>query len=100
MLLDLLRLTDRYESIGNTAAEESQMVGEDSNELDEHEPANLPLPERILNHLRSTECQMPVHYAVWAEEAGFDDLIDFSMALNRARVARLRTTASTLEPPP
>jgi hypothetical protein len=46
------------------------------------------LQQLVIDHLRSTSCDMPVHYKPWAEEAGFHMLIDLRVELLRARLAR------------
>jgi hypothetical protein len=88
ILLNELRLQNRYEGWADATAIQEQILQEHSfNDLEKiHE--DLTLPQLILEHLRSTDCQMPINYRDWANEAGFLNIFCLELELLRARVAR------------
>ena len=88
ILLNELRLQNRYERWADAATKQEQIIQEHSlNDLENlHE--DLPLPQLILEHLRSTDCQMPINYTDWANEAGFLNIFCLELELLKSRLAR------------
>ena len=104
-VLDELRLRNRYERNADEAAEQERILREHYPYFQETDPAELPWQQLVVEHLRETECRMEVAAPMWAEEAGFHDLAELSIELQRARLARhykrdlVQRLLSGLEPP-
>jgi hypothetical protein len=88
IVLDELRLRNRYQHFAEGAAEQERILTEHYPYLQESAPEELPWQSLVVEHLRETECRMEVHAPLWAEEAGFRDLAELVIELQRARLAR------------
>lgn len=88
VVLDELRLRNRYEHYADGAAEQERVLRDQYPHLQEEDPEELPWQALVVEHLQETECRMDVHAALWAEEAGFRDISELSIELQRARLAR------------
>jgi hypothetical protein len=92
LVLDELRLGGRYEAAASAAAEQERILHEHHPDFKEAGFRDLSLQQLVIDHLRSTACDMRVHYKHWAEEAGFHLLVDLRVELLRARLAREHAT--------
>jgi hypothetical protein len=88
IVLDELRLRNRYQHFAEAAAEQERVLQEGYSHLQATAPDDLPWRTLLVEHLRETECQMDVSAHLWAEEAGFRDLGELCGELQRARLAR------------
>jgi hypothetical protein len=88
LVLDELRLRGDYEQAACAAAEQERILGEQHPDFEQSGFRDLPMQQLVLDHVRATGCDMQVHYQEWAEEAGFQILMDLRVELLRARLAR------------
>ncbi|HEX6508075.1 MAG TPA: TfuA-related McrA-glycine thioamidation protein [Chloroflexota bacterium] len=88
IVLDELRLRNRYQHFAEEAAEQERILKEHYMYQEESAPEELPWQPLVVEHLRETECRMDIHAPLWAEEAGFRDLAELCIELQRARLVR------------
>jgi hypothetical protein len=88
LVLDELRLHGDYEGAASAAAQQERILDEHHPNFKERGFRDLSLEQLLIDHLRSTRCDMHVNYKPWAEEAGFHMLTDLRVELLRARLAR------------
>jgi hypothetical protein len=88
LVLDELRLRGEYESAAAHAARQERILEERHPDFKETTFAQLSTRDLVLDHLRASACKMPLHFKLWAEEAGFHTTTDLRVELLRARLAR------------
>jgi len=91
VVLDELRLRNRYEHYADAAADQERILQEQYPDFRDSNPEDLPWEQLVLDHIRETECKMELPAPLWAEEAGFRDLGELMIELRRARLARRHT---------
>jgi hypothetical protein len=87
ILLDELRLQNRYKDCADAAAQREQVVRENYPNLIEEYSDNLALSHLMIDHERSTGCQVRLH-DYWLKEAGFLDFELLKLELLRSYLAR------------
>lgn len=88
IVLDELRLVGRYEDVARDAAAQERILEDHHQDFKETSFANLDTNQLVIDHLRATDCKMPVHARLWSEEAGFHTPTDLRVELLRARLVR------------
>jgi hypothetical protein len=92
LLLDELRLQDRYESWAQQLAGQERLIHDDLYALIFEQNGHLVVDDMVIDHLRATACRMDTHYGEWAWEAGFPDLETLKVELLRSRLGRQGVT--------
>jgi hypothetical protein len=88
IVLDELRLTGHYEQVAREAAAQERIIEEHHQDFKETSFAGLDTNQLVIDHLRATDCKMPVHARLWSDEAGFHTPTDLRVELLRARLVR------------
>ncbi len=88
ILLDELRLQNRYDEWVEKAAFQEQMLQEHSDYFHETDHNDLNMRQLLSDHLHETDCRMDTDARQWAEEAGFATVEDLKIELVRSRLAR------------
>jgi hypothetical protein len=88
ILLDELRLQNRYDEWAEKAAFQEQMLQEHSNYFHETDHDDVNMQQLLSDHFRDTDCRMDTDARQWAEEAGFAAVEDLKIELVRSRLAR------------
>ena len=87
ILLDELRLQNRYKDCADAVAEREQIIQEYYPNLIEEHADNVPISQLMIEHLRSTGCQVKLRDD-WEKEAGFLDFELLKLELLRSHLAR------------
>lgn len=87
ILLDELRLQNRYKNCADAVAEREQIIQEYYPNLIEEHADQVPISQLMIEHLRSTGCQVKLRDD-WEKEAGFLDFELLKLELLRAHLAR------------
>ncbi len=88
VLLDELRLENRFEEWLERAAEEEKIVSQHADYFKEMGQTDVDLRQLLIDHLNATGLRMNMRVDEWAEEAGFHTVTDLKMELLRTRLAR------------
>lgn len=88
LLLDELRLQNRYEEWAEKAAFQEQILQEYYGYFRETDHDDVTMQQLLVDHFRNTDCRMDVNFVQWAEEAGFATVEDLRIELLRSRLAR------------
>jgi hypothetical protein len=87
ILLDELRLQNRYQECADATAEREQILREHYPNFIEEHSGNLAISHLMIEHERSTGCQVRLH-DYWLKEAGFLDFELLKLELLRSHLAR------------
>jgi hypothetical protein len=87
ILLDELRLQNRYKDCADALAEREQIIQEYYPNLIEEHADKVPISQLMIEHLRSTGCQVKLRDD-WEKEAGFLDFELLKLELLQAHLAR------------
>lgn len=87
ILLDELRLQNRYQECADAAAKREQILQQYYPNLIEEYDSNLAISHLIIEHERSTGCPVRLH-DYWLKEAGFLDFELLKLELLRSHLAR------------
>lgn len=87
ILLDELRLQNRYKDCADAVAEREVIIQEYYPNLIEEYADKVPISQLMIEHLRSTGCQVKLRDD-WEQEAGFLDFELLKLELLRAHLAR------------
>jgi hypothetical protein len=93
ILLDELRLQNRYKECADAVATREQVIQEHYPNIIEENADDLTISQLVIEHQRSTGCRVRL-YDYWIKEAGFLDFELLKLELLRshlARKARLRS---------
>lgn len=88
LLLDQLRHEQRYEEVADEAATQERLLESHFPHWERQPQAAMSMRELVIDHLKSTSCDMTAHYELWAEEAGFHTWEDLFVELLRSRLVR------------
>jgi len=88
VVLDELKLKDRYTEWAARAAAQESLLEIDGVLDDRDGAARAPLAELVAEHQQWTECRVDISPAAWAQEAGFHTEGNFRAELSRSRTAR------------
>lgn len=87
ILLDELRLQNRYKDCADAAASREQIVQEHYPNFIEENADDLTISQLVIDHQRSTGCRVRL-YDYWIKEAGFLDFELLKLELLRSHLAR------------
>ncbi len=87
-LLNELRLQNCYAEWADVAGQQERLLQEHHVDLNTSHYRNQTLKELLLNHLRTTDCCIPIPLQAWALEAGFLNTACLQVELMRAKAAR------------
>jgi hypothetical protein len=87
ILLDELRLQNRYQECADAVAEREGIIREYYPNLIEEHADKVPISQLMIEHLRSTGCQVRLRDD-WEKEAGFLDFELLKLELLRSHLAR------------
>jgi hypothetical protein len=87
ILLDELRLQNRYKDCADAVAEREVIIREYYPNLIEEYADKVPISQLMIEHLRSTGCQVRLRDD-WEKEAGFLDFELLKLELLRSHLAR------------
>lgn len=87
ILLDELRLQNRYKDCADAVAEREVIIRESYPNLIEEHADKVPISQLMIEHLRSTGCQVRLRDD-WEKEAGFLDFELLKLELLRSHLAR------------
>jgi hypothetical protein len=87
ILLDELRLQNRYKDCADAVAERERIVREYYPNLIEEHADEVPISQLMIEHQRSTGCQVRLRDE-WIKEAGFLDFELLKLELLRSHLAR------------
>jgi hypothetical protein len=87
ILLDELRLQNRYKDCADAVAEREVIIREYYPNLIEEHADKVPISQLMIEHLRSTGCQVRLRDD-WEKEAGFLDFELLKLELLRSHLAR------------
>jgi len=87
ILLDELRLQNRYQECADATARREQIVKEHYPNFIEEHSNDLAISHLMIEHERSTGCQVRLH-DYWLKEAGFLDFELLKLELLRSHLAR------------
>jgi hypothetical protein len=93
ILLDELRLQNRYQECADTVAERERIIQENYPNFIEESADTLPISHLIIEHQRFTGCRVRLH-DYWLKEAGFLDFELLKLELLRSHLERRASRGS------
>jgi hypothetical protein len=89
LVLDQLRLENRYTEWADRAACHEQLVKAGQETLDAVDQLRISMKELLADHQDWTDFQMDADVSIWAEDVGFHTRGNLKMELLRAKIARM-----------
>jgi hypothetical protein len=88
ILLDQLRLQNRYAEIADKAASQAKTLHEVHPMFLQDNHSHITLQSLVIDHLQKTDCHMDVPYEIWLEEAGFSSAPHLWIELLKTKLVR------------